>query len=161
MPGEVQIRRAQQHEYDAIGRLVFDAIHSGASLYTPEQRRAWLPEPKAGPDWQKKLEEQAVWVGHSPEKGLIGVITLRPDGYVDLAFILADWQGRGLFGRLYAALEVHARDADLDRLWVHASLHAEPAFARYGFTRLRADPVDRAGETLMRFEMEKRLVNGG
>jgi putative acetyltransferase len=43
------------------------------------------------------------------------------------------------------------------RLWVHASLMAEPAFAAVGFSVKRPEEVEIGGERFQRFEMEKIL----
>lgn len=157
MQPQVQIRRARRYECEALSRITYHAVHEGAPLYTPAQRLAWRPERETTTRWSERLETQAVWVADAAGIGPVGLITLRPDGYVDYAYILPDWQGRGLFSRLYAALEAHALAQGLSRLWVHASLHAAPAFARHGYQTVRDDPVERNGQVLMRHEMEKQL----
>lgn len=43
------------------------------------------------------------------------------------------------------------------RLWTNASLHAKGPFEGAGFTAAYAETVERAGEQLKRFRMEKTL----
>lgn len=138
---------------DLLGRIMFDAIHHGSPLYTPAERRAWLPRPNAGSAWTARLAAQRVWVG-CLDGTVQGFITLD-DGYVDLAFVAAPAQGRGLFTALYRVLE---GASDAQRLWTHASLTAQPAFLAMGFRVICHETVARGGQTLRRAKMEKVLA---
>lgn len=144
------IRWANPAEYDALGRVMYDAIRQGRSPYTPAQRRAWLPAPNAGPGWAARLAAQRVAVA----EGLTGFMTLDDFGQIDLAFILPGARGKGLFRALLGALEFVATTP---RLTTHASLAAIGPFAAMGFSELRRESVVRAGETLGRALMEKQL----
>ncbi|MEL6619547.1 MAG: GNAT family N-acetyltransferase [Pseudomonadota bacterium] len=146
----MQIRNMRKGEADALGRVMWDAIHRGAGTYTPAQRVAWCPAPPAGAAWAARLMEQRVWV--ADRGGPVGFVTLAPGGYVDLAFVIAAVQGQGVFARLLDAVEAAA---DTPRLWTHASLSARPAFAARGFHVIRHETVARGAEMLDRAEMEK------
>jgi len=141
---------------DVLGLVMWRAIREGASAYTQAQRNAWLDVPPVGEAWDAKLAGQAVHVA-SVEGVVVGFMTL--DGnYIDLAYVLPEWQGRGVFSALIARVEGEARDAGLPRLWVHASLMAQPAFLARGFHVIAHETVERNGQTLARAEMEKRLT---
>ena len=153
---KLKIRLAQPQDADALGKVMFDAIHKGGSKYTEAQRAAWQSTPNSGTKWVNRLAEQDVWMAE--EAGIaLAFLTLRNDGYVDMAFVRGDAQGRGLFWRLYQLLEKSAQDAGHRRLWTHASLMAQPAFLAVGFRVIRHESVARHGETLDRAEMEKAL----
>ena len=156
MPDTLPIRLASAADFDPIGQLIFDAIHTANDAYTLAERQAWMPEPPQGLAWAARLATQDIWVAEVDAKR-VGVITLAQDGYIDLAYILADQRGSGLFKRLYETLETHARSAGEARLWSHASLTATPAFEKQGFRVIKPDPVEKDGQTLRRFEMEKWL----
>lgn len=145
----MQIRRMREGEADALGQIMFEAV-AVATLYTPAQRRAWLPDPPQGKDWAAQLEGQRVWVAE--EDGPVGFATLVDEAYVDLVFVRPAAQGRGVFSALMDALEA---STPANRLWTHASLHAQPAFAARGFRVVRHEEVERGAETLPRAEMEK------
>lgn len=150
------IRTATQGDYDTLGALMFTAIRSGPSPYSDAQRRAWIATPKSGADWHTRLAAQNVvlaLVNDTPA----GFMTLCPDGYIDLAYILPTQRGCGVFRALYAAIVTHAKAQNLTRMWTHASMMAQPAFAAMGFYVVKHEVVTRAGETLARAEMEKRL----
>jgi len=150
------IRTAQTEDYDALGGVMFTAIRTGPSPYTDAQRRAWNPVPHQGTAWHAKLAAQHVVMGLT-DTAPAGFMSLRPDGYLDLAYILPAARGTGLFRRLYTAIEAHAKRAGLGRIWVHASLMAHPPFAAMGFVVVQHEVVTKDGETLARAEMEKRL----
>lgn len=157
MIGNVQIRPATPSDYTALGRVLYETVHLGAYAYTPAQRRAWQPAPNVGAQWNSRLARQRVWVAASRSIGPVGFMTLEDSGEIDLAYILGQWQGKGIFAGLYQTLETEARAMGLTRLSVFASLHATPAFTHYGFRKLRDATVQQRGETLARFELEKAL----
>ncbi|KAJ04403.1 GNAT family N-acetyltransferase [Sulfitobacter mediterraneus] len=153
---DLKIRPAQAQDADALGEVMFDAIHKGTSKYTEAQRAAWQSTPNSGATWAQRLAQQDVWMAEEAGTAL-AFLTLRNDGYVDMAFVRGEAQGRGLFRHLYQMLEKSAQDAGHGRLWTHASLMAQPAFLAVGFRVIRHESVARLGETLDRAEMEKAL----
>lgn len=153
----VMVRAMQPGEDDALGQVMWDAIHKGRSRYDAAQRSAWLATPPRGARWSGRLAAQDVWVAQGPG-GPVGFITLGAGGYVDLAYVSAQVQGAGIFGDLYGVLEGAARRRGMGRLSTHASLMAQPAFARVGFHVLRHETVARAGQPIARAEMEKVLT---
>ena len=153
----VLIDRMKPGEAEALGQIMWDAIHREHSHYTPAQRMAWLPASATGEIWEGKLASQSIWVAHDGDRR-VGFITLGDNGYVDLAYVAAAAQGRGVFSALLAALEAEARDRTVPRLWTHASLMAQPAFIARGFHVIRHETVERSGQRLARAEMEKVLT---
>jgi putative acetyltransferase len=149
------IRRAVCGDFDALGRVMFDAVHADPSPYSPAQRDAWLAAPLSGADWQARLAGQYGVVAE--QDTLTGFMTLRPDGYIDLAFVLPVARGTGLFRKLYAPIEGQAKTLGLGRLWTDASLMAQPAFAALGFGVLQHEVIEHGGQPLARARMEKRL----
>lgn len=151
------ITRMQTGAADALGRVMWDAIHRGPTAYTAAQRTAWLAHPPQGGVWAAKLAAQQVWVAQGA-KGLVGFITLADPGYVDLAYVAPQAQGTGVFSALLTALEHTARKEGTPRLWTHASLMAQPAFAARGFHVIAHETVTRSGQQLARAQMEKMLT---
>jgi putative acetyltransferase len=64
----------------------------------------------------------------------------------------------GLFRRLFDMIEDKARSQNEPRLWTHASLMAEPAFAAVGFVVVERQLVPIGDESLERAMMEKFLT---
>ena len=156
MSDGITLRRAGPADHDVLGAVMYDAVHNGPSRYSEAQRRAWMPEPRRGADWDERLAGQIIVLAeHDGE--IAGFMSLEPPDYVDFAYIRPAWQGRGLFRRLYNAIEGIAREDGQTRLTVHASLMAQPAFSAVGFEIVTPETVEIRGETLDRFAMEKRL----
>ncbi|MEO1043939.1 MAG: GNAT family N-acetyltransferase [Pseudomonadota bacterium] len=161
-PQEMRLRVAQPDDYDALGQLVYDAVHAEPSPYNAAQRAAWMPAPRHGADWHARLAGQHVVVAEDGAGIAQGFMSLEPGddpghGYVDFAYIRAEARGSGLFRRIYAEIEKHARDAGLTRLNTHASLAAQPAFAAMGFVVEEEEAVAIGAEKLKRFAMMHSL----
>lgn len=152
------IREATADDYGAIADVMFNAVRHGRSEYTEEQRRAWLPQPRSGCDWVARLDSQTILVAMK-SKRVIGFMSLAANGYIDFAYIQPSAQRTGVFRRLYQSIEKLALNNGGDRLWVHASLMAQPAFATMGFKIMKREVVDIGERCFSRFEMEKRITN--
>lgn len=150
-----QLRTATAADTEALGIVMFRAIHEGDSPYTQAQRVAWLARHNSGPDWAARLGRQYVVLAEA--EGITGFMSLDLGGYIDLAYILPEARGRGLFARLLARIEAEARLLHAPRLTTHASLMAQPAFARHGFTIDHHETVERHGQRLARAAMSKSL----
>jgi len=156
MSDGITLRRAGPADHDVLGTVMYDAVHNGPSRYSEAQRRAWVPEPRRGPDWDARLGGQIIMLAEH-EGEIAGFMSLAPPDYVDFAYIRPAWQGSGLFRQLYTEIEGIARQNGQTRLTVHASLMAQPAFSAVGFAITTPETVEVRGEKLDRFAMEKRL----
>lgn len=136
---------------------MYDAVRHGPSAYSAEQRQAWAPEPRSGADWYDRLRTQAIFVAED-DGTIVGFMSLADRGYLDLAFIRPDNQGTGLFRRLFQELQTFAQKSDVNRLRVHASVMAQPAFSAMGFHIVREETVELGGRSFQRFEMIKTLA---
>jgi putative acetyltransferase len=139
---------------DALADIVFDAVRNGPSLYTEAQRAAWVPVRRGGEEWAERLQGQLIAIARD-EARAVGFMTLAPQGYIDFAFIRPEAQGSGLFRRLFNMIEEKARSQNEPRLWTHASLMAQGAFAAVGFVVVERQLVPIGDESLERAMMEK------
>ena len=151
------IRWATSGDAEALAQIFYKAVHEGPSLYTQAQRNAWLPEPPGGADWTARLADLNVAVAEMNGRP-IGFMSVESGGYINLAFILPEHQGTGVFRRLHDRVEQWARQQGEARLWTHASLMAQPAFRARGFFVIHHETVERNGESLTRAKMEKTLT---
>jgi putative acetyltransferase len=157
MPQTHTLNWATPTDYDDLADIIFDAVRNGPSLYTDAQRAAWVPERRGGPEWAARLEGQVIAIARDKTR-IVGFMSLAPEGYIDFAFIRPEAQGSGLFRRLFAMIEELAIARNEPRLWTHASLMAEGAFAAVGFAVLERQIVAMGDESLARAMMEKALV---
>lgn len=135
---------------------MFDAVRNGDSPYDEQQRRAWLPAPRAGREWEDRLSSQDIIIAEMDGQA-VGFMSLAGEGYIDFAYIRPQAQHSGLFRQMFERIEDRALERGDRRLWVHASLMAQPAFAAVGFATVRSESVQLGTEQLQRFEMEKPL----
>ena len=149
------VRDALAHEAGTLAQLFWRAVREGHSPYDEAARAAWAPECPTAEDFAARLTGLETLVAE--QDGLVGFMSLGADGYLDLAFVLPDHRGTGVADRLYSVLEGRARARRQTRLTTHASLMAQPFFARHGWQILAPDPVMRRGVLLDRTVMEKRL----
>jgi putative acetyltransferase len=156
MDAAPDIRLAQASDYDSLASVMFEAVRNGPTAYTPQQCEAWVPTVRRGAEWSERLAKQHVLLAEYQQR-VIGFISLGPGGYVDLAFIVPKFQKTGLFRQLYNGIEEAARVRGEHRLWVHASVMAQPAFSAVGFEIVREQTVEVAAQRLRRFEMQKCL----
>lgn len=147
---------ATQADNDDLADIVFDAVRNGASKYSQAQRAAWVPVRRGGEEWAERLAGQLIAIAHDSDRA-IGFMSLAPQGYIDFAFIRPDAQGTGLFRRLFDMIENKGRAIGEPRLWTHASLMAQPAFAAVGFTIIEHQVVQIGDEHFERAMMEKAI----
>ncbi|HEX8381660.1 MAG TPA: GNAT family N-acetyltransferase [Allosphingosinicella sp.] len=149
-------RWASAADSDLLADIMFDSVRNGESRYTEPQRAAWLPAPHTGPAWVERLRAQDVLVAEQDGRA-VGFASLGERGYIDLAFIRPEAQHTGLFRQLLSRIAERAVAKGEPLLWTHASLTAEPAFAKLGFTVRKRERVRIGGQSLDRCEMEKPL----
>jgi putative acetyltransferase len=147
-------------DYPDLADVMFDAVRNRPSLYTEAQRLAWVPERRSGEEWVARLDRQAIAIARV-ESRAIGFMTLEPGGYIDFAYIRPEVQGTGLFRRLFERIEAHVIGLGDPRLWVHASLMAQPAFAAVGFAVVEHELVWIGDQSFERARMEKFLSGYG
>ena len=153
-------RIATADDYAAVAEVMFDAVRNGNSDYSRQQREAWVPQVRGGREWAVRLDAQTIVVAE--EDGcMLGFMSLTEDGYIDFAYTRPSAQRTGVFRQLHREVEKIARQKGKPRLWVHASLMAQPAFARAGFDVIEEQSVEIRGLWLRRFEMEKPLDGPG
>ena len=138
---------------------MFDAVRNGESRYTEMQRAAWVPARRSGPEWVERLRRQDIVLAEEDGRA-IGFASLAQGGYVDFAYIRPEAQHTGLFRQLLTQIVKRAIEKGEPRLWTHASLTAEPAFAKLGFTIRKRERVRIGDQDFDRCEMEKSLVTG-
>lgn len=157
---QVIVRRFEDRDAEATARIYFDAVRVGArDHYDEAQRRAWAPSVPDTPPWRERLKSQTSFVAER-DGAIVGFMTLKPDGCVDLAFVAPDAMGTGVARQLHERLLAKAASMGLRRLNTEASHLARPFFERQGWSVVKQQTVERDGVALTNFVMEKGLVQG-
>ncbi len=158
MNNEYILSWAQRQDYIAIADVMYDAVRNGPSRYTDAQRRQWMPERRSGDDWDERLDKQEIVIARK-NADVVGFMSLDTGGYIDFAYIRPSSQGSGLFRLLFTQIEALSAARGDDRLWVHASLMAQPVFAAMGFNIVERQTVRIGDQEFQRAEMEKAGIS--
>ena len=145
---------ANPTDHAELADVIFDAVRNGPSKYTQAQRAAWVPERRRGVEWETRLAAKDIAIGRDATR-ILGFMSIEGGGYIDFAFIRPEAQGSGLFRRLFELVQERARAAHEARLWVHASLMAQPAFAAVGFSVVEHQIVQIGDQLFQRALMAK------
>ena len=159
MAKQIEIRQVTADDFDTLAGVMFEAVRYGHSEYTEEQRRAWVPQRRHGDRWIERLASQSIFAAFD-SSDIVGFMSLAAHGYIDFAYVRPHAQGTGVFRRLYESIENLAHKNGARRLWVHASLMAQPAFAAMGFKVTRKEVIEIGNQSLERAEMEKQIDDG-
>ena len=148
------IRAYEAGDRAAVHTVFYRAVREGAAkFYDAAQRAAWAPSPEPNLALADKLLDQKCWVAVDAGNGIVGFMSLRADGYLDMAFVLPEYQGHGVADALYQDLISNARDAGLSRLTVHASHLARRFFTKHGWRIDAAENHSSRGQVFERFSM--------
>lgn len=149
------VRCYRPGDLPALLRLFYDTVHTVcAADYTPAQLDAWAPKTPDAAGWEASLRGRTALAAE--ENGaILGFGSIGPDGYLDLLYVHKDCQRRGVAAVLCDFLETLY---PVERVTVHASETARPFFEKRGYRLLRPQRVERRGQTLTNYVMEKELI---
>ena len=148
------IRPCTQADLDALLSLFYAAVHTAcAADYTPAQLSAWAPETPDSARWAEKLRRETFLAAE--EDGTLLGFGAMEGAYLDLLYVRPDRQGRGIGTVLCDFLE---RQCTGPVLTVHASRTARPFFEGRGYRLIHVQQVERRGQLLENFVLEKDLA---
>ncbi|NHI01830.1 MULTISPECIES: GNAT family N-acetyltransferase [Oceanimonas] len=151
-------RDFQETDYSSLELIYHDAVMGqGRRGYSDEQVQVWAAFPYLYKDDFGRLVRsgytRVMTLHHIP----VAFATLNPDHYLALVYVLAEHSGRGLAGRLCDEMEQEAQRRGVGCLTTDASVLSRPLFEQKGFRLVSRQEVHRAGQTFVRFIMEKTL----
>jgi putative acetyltransferase len=148
------VRAYQPEDANALAQIFFDAVRIGAAgHYSTDQLVAWAPLRPSAQVWAARLEGLTTWVAEAGRP--LGFMSMRDDGYLDLAFVAPDQRGKGVGQSLHAAVLAEARARALPRLTVEASLVAHSFFIRLGWQDIARQTIERHGQQIENFRMQR------
>jgi putative acetyltransferase len=148
------VKRYEPSDAQATIEIFLRAIREVASKdYSPEQVAAWakVDDPQI---WAQYRANRPTWLAMDGSTS-IGFTDLKSDGCLDMMFVSPDYQGKGVASLLLATVENMARKQGFQRIFTEASLTARPFFERKGFVVVTAQRVEKRGQILPNFLMEK------
>ncbi|QTC90867.1 GNAT family N-acetyltransferase [Brevundimonas goettingensis] len=155
MSAAVHIRAYSEADLDALIDLFTGSVRQVASRdYSPAQIEAWAPLAVNREQWANRLGGRPTFVAEVAGE-IVGFSDLEPDGHIDMLFVHADYQGRGVARALLDHIHAQATKRGIGRLFTEASITARPFFERNGFKLIEAQDVELRGETLRNYRMAK------
>ncbi len=125
--------------------------------YSDAQVMAWAPDEIDARQWVRRFGNKAVWVADL-DGAPVGFVDVARDGQIDMLYVHADHQGRGIASRLLGTVEASARTHGLLRLFTEASITARPFFEHRGFRVLAPQRVMRWAQEFISYRMDKQLT---
>lgn len=154
---KVITRPYESGDASATAEIFLRAITEVASRdYTPSQIAAWARVEDLIA-WGSVRESRPTWIAEIHGQ-VVGFADLTGDGLLDMMFVHPQYQGVGVASSLLHKVEAQARAWNMSCLSTEASRTARPFFERRGFRVVRAQQVQKRGETLENFLMEKSLA---
>lgn len=148
----MQIRPYRPADLAEMAALFYDTVHTvNAADYTPRQLDAWATGQVDLDAWDASLRAHLSLVAEEDGR-IIGFGDLdAPSGYLDRLYVHKDYQRQGVASALCDRLEAAAEG----RVYTHASITARPFFEKRGYCVQKQQQVERRGELLTNFVMEK------
>jgi len=138
--------------------LFTEAVHRiPDSVYTPEQKAAWAPDPPQTERLGHLLESGYTRLAYRGAK-LVGFGTLADADTIDLLYTHPEHQRTGVAGAIYALLEAKALRGNAPTLFTDASYAAKKFFLNRGFQQVREQAIPRGDVTLTNFRLRKVLA---
>lgn len=155
----IKLRSYQSSDCKELSELFYNTVHTvNQKDYTLEQLDAWADGHVDLAAWDASFLAHHTVVAEEDGR-LIGFGDMDQSGYLDRLYVHKDYQGRGIAKALCDCLENRGREAQKagDRFTTHASITARPFFERRGYRVVKEQQVERRGQKLTNYVMEKLL----
>jgi putative acetyltransferase len=154
----LRIRAFEPADAPRVCEIFYRSIHEVAkSKYDEAQLDAWAPKVPDASKWLPIPAGFDTYLAIDEAGEAIAWIAMTPTGYIDVLFCLPEALGRGIAGQLYETVERLATERGLSRITAHASLLAQPFFAKHGWRVEKHEMHVRNGVGISRAEMSKEL----
>ncbi len=155
------IRKYQSGDCRELAELFYNTVHSvNCRDYTKEQLDAWAPGSVDMDAWNQSFEEHFTLIAEEEDR-IIGFGDMSADGYLDRLYVHRDYQGKGAASALCGRMEQWIRGQGSAEgglvATTHASITARPFFEKRGYHVVKEQQVERRGQILTNYVMDKRL----
>lgn len=153
----MNIRTYRSKDCREIIKLFYETVHSvNCKDYTKEQLDAWAPENINLNLWDKSLSSNYALV-FTDKDIIVGFGDLNSSGYFDRLYVHKNYQGKGIAAKIADSLETYAKNIGLKSITTQASITAKPFFKKRGYIIIKSQHVERKGQFLTNYIMEKVL----
>ncbi|MFN6461902.1 MAG: GNAT family N-acetyltransferase [Nostoc sp. DedVER02] len=153
----MRLRIYEIADTEEIMKLFYDTIHEvNIHDYTKEQVDAWASANMDIDLWIKSLGSKFTYVAEEQGR-IIGFGELEANGHIDRFYCHKDFQRKGVGKKILEQLESKAKTLGIEKLFTEASITAKPFFENQNFTVVKQQEVERRGQKLINFIMEKSI----
>ena len=153
----MRVRTYEIDDTQQIVKLFYNTVHQvNIRDYTQAQVDAWAPADMDIEIWTKSLSSKFTFVAEEGEK-IAGFGELEASGHIDRFYCHQDFQRQGVGRLILKQIESKAQDLGINKLFTEASITARPFFESQGFIAIRKQEVERRGQKLINFVMEKNI----
>lgn len=148
----MEIRTYRPEDCPLMAQLFYDTVHCvNRKDYTSAQLDAWADGHPDLKDWNRSFLSHHTLVALEGSV-LVGFGDMDSSGYLDRLYVHKDYQGRGIASALCRMLENACPARSFS---THASITARPFFEGRGYRVVKAQQVQRKGQRLTNYRMEK------
>mgnify|MGYP001572668624 CR=1 FL=1 len=152
----MKLRMYQSEDCKEIIELFYNTVYSvNARDYNEVQLDVWAPKDIDISAWDQSLSEHYSVVIEE-DSMIIGFGDLDDSGYFDRLFVHKDYQEMGVATTIADELEKYAQKNDMKIVITYASITAKPFFQKRGYKVVKEQVVERKGQILTNFVMEKK-----
>ena len=154
---DIAVRRYTPNDLAGMIALFRDTVRRiNGRDYSQQQVMAWAPDEIDAARWRRRFGDKVVWVADL-DGVPVGFVDVARDGLIDMLYVHADHQGRGIASLLLRTVEASAQTRGLLRLFTEASITARPFFERRGFRVIAPQRVMRWAQEFLNYRMDKSL----
>lgn len=156
MEAPVVLREAREDDVPELRRLYADSVRRlGPEHYPPEAVAAWASFAEEA-RFRDFVMTPLSFVAED-DSGVVGFAGVDASGHVVFLYVRGDRGREGIGSRLLSKLLEVGRAEGARNFRTEASELSRPLFARFGFSVVGVEVVDRSGVAFERFRMEKRV----
>ena len=153
----MNIRMYRSEDCKEIVELFYNTVHFvNKKDYDENQLDVWAPKEIDISSWDKSLLENYSVVVEE-DNVIIGFGDLDETGYFDRLYVHKDYQGIGVATLIVNELEKYAQKNSIKTIITHGSITAKPFFEKRGYKIIKEQKVERKGQFLTNYVMEKNL----
>ena len=153
----MRVRTYEISDTKQIVKLFYDTVHEvNIRDYTKAQVDAWAPADIDIESWTKSLSSKFTFVAEEGDK-IAGFGELEASGHIDCFYCHKDFQRQGVGRIILGKIDAKARSLGIKKLYTEASITAKTFFESQGFMVVKKQEVERRGQKLINFAMEKLI----
>ncbi|MCG6200649.1 GNAT family N-acetyltransferase [Psychromonas antarctica] len=153
----ITIRKYTEQDAKPTWLLFFNTIRNiNKQDYNSAQLKAWAPESMDLFIWNKRMSDIEPFIAEIEGK-IVGYADLQADGLIDHFFCDQFYQRQGVGKALMMHIFQTSRAKNIKYFFALVSITAKPFFEHFGFKVKKEESVELGEQTLICFQMEKRV----